>query len=150
MEECHEEHDIRDPFRVKAFPDLSMCGIDASLMMTPTGTFDYDLAKIVTGNEEFADQLKSQTTAPTIKMKSKCGDESEVLHEFDDNSGGTLTPGQSADLLSKMKPGAMPYFCRSLDGCESEWCTPIHAPMPHEKPKPDECPSPNLIQMWQN
>lgn len=37
------------------FPDLSMCGLDSSLMKTADGTFDYALASTVTGNQDFID-----------------------------------------------------------------------------------------------
>ena len=54
-EECEKEVDIRKPFKLKAFPDLSMCGLDASLMKTTSGTFDYALAKTIIGNDAFVE-----------------------------------------------------------------------------------------------
>ena len=106
------------------FPDLSMCGLDSSLMKTADGTFDYALASTVTGNQDFIDQIASQTTAPTLTFKSKmCDKEGEVLHEFDDNSGGMLTPGEIIEIASKHKYGEKLQLCTKLMGCESKWCS---------------------------
>lgn len=80
----------------------------------------------------------------------ECEDEAEVVHEFDSNSGGMLTAGELAVILSKLRKGKDLHFCVKLDGCENEWCTPIRVPLPDDKPEPDQCQYPNVLEVWQN